>query len=430
MIIVKKLAVATLIAGSTIFFSGCNEPLTPPIKRTIDKALPSVESSSVKFIPDYTSVALEWGSVRDPRIEGYWIYRSNMNLDGTKMKRVAQINSRYSNHHLDEKLEPNMKYAYRITAVNAKGIESVETEPLLVQTLPLFESVSLIEAISDLPRQIKIQWRPHQSDRISHYILERLNPEKSEWKQIAKIDNRFIVEHIDKNLGDNQTHMYRLKAVTFDGIESIPSTIVTATTKPLPEHISELKATKDLPRKIQLTWGPSASSDVVAYNIYRSSSVDGSYSKIAKLNIDFNLFDDVVNEDGKIYFYKITTLDKDNLESKLEESKPEMGQTLDKPAMPYITLAQQHENKIILNWKAMDDRAVTYNIYKVKVESWTSSKETIIPSVDGLRFEDLDVARGIEYRYSIQSVDKYGLASPRSKESIIRLPALEKPAGQ
>jgi fibronectin type 3 domain-containing protein len=76
---------------------------------------------------------------------------------------------------------------------------------------------------------------------------------------------------------------------------------------------------------------------------------------------------------------------------------------------------------------AGDDRAVSYNIFKVRKSTWSRSEEKLIPNVEGLRFEDPDIARGVEYEYSIQAVDSNGLVSKKSEPTSLKLPKLEKP---
>ena len=92
--------------------------------------------------------------------------------------------------------------------------------------------------------------------------------------------------------------------------------------------------------------------------------------------------------------------------------------------MPQITLAMIEGNKMILNWIATDNRTVSYNIYKISKENWVSSNEVLIPYVTGLRFEDPDVVRGIEYGYRLQSVDKNGLLSDTTDKSTLMLPKI------
>ncbi|MEA3513220.1 MAG: hypothetical protein U9R37_06425 [Campylobacterota bacterium] len=415
----KKLIVNTLLIGSLIVFSGCEKKPNTPIKPKIDNSLPVVDAKYIKMIPDITAVALEWKKIDISKAKGYHIIRADMQKDG-KFKRVATINNKYTTHYLDKDLNPNSKYGYKIALHSLEGFEGVASKTVAISTLPNMKSVSLIETIDGLPRQIKILWRPHHSSRVSKYIIERTSPTQPKWKQIAVVEDRYNVEYIDDDLGDNDIYMYRIKVVTFDGIVSDSSEISRGTTKPLPTQIKKLKASEKLPRKIQLSWDKSDTKDVVSYNIYRSNSANGSFSKIHKASIKHNMFDDTISDDGKLYFYKITTVDKDGLESKIEDIKPIMGSTLDKPKMPKVTYIGIQDNKVVINWVASDDRTVAYNIYKVTKDGW-SAKEKVIPNIKDLRYEDSDVVRGIEYGYSIQSIDKHGLTSAKTPESLQKL---------
>lgn len=425
----RKSITSILSVGLIVLFSGCQQTISTPAKPKIDATLPVVETNFIKHIPDINAIALEWKKIDIPQAAGYYIIRADMQEDG-KFKRVASIDNKFVTHYLDKDLNANSKYGYKIALFTQRGFESRASDALIVSTLPNFESVSLIESISNLPRQIKILWRPHSNSRVSEYIIERTSPTKAKWEKLATIENRLNVEYIDEKLDDNQIFMYRIRAVTFDGIVSNFSAITSATTKPLPGQIKELVATTELPKKIQLAWGKSATKDVVAYNIYRATSATGSYSKIYTARANDNRFDDVISEDGKIYFYKITTVDKDNLESEIKEVTPVMGSTLSKPRMPQMTLAMIEGNKMILNWVSRDDRTVSYNIYKISSESWVNSKEILIPNVTGVRFEDPDVVRGVEYAYRLQAIDKHGLLSETTDKSTLMLPKIVEVKGQ
>jgi len=421
----KKLLYTISLIVLITLFSGCTKQLTTADKPKIDPNLPVVDSNYIKMIPDINSVALEWKSIDVVGAKGYYLIRADIQ-EGGPYKRVATIKNKYTTHYLDKDLKPNSRYGYRLALVMEDGREAPASNVVEVQTLANLESVSLIETISDLPRQIKILWRPHSNLRVEKYIIQRSLPTKSKWKTIKTVKDRLKVEYIDDELGDNKTYLYRVKVKTFDKIISNPSVISQATTKALPGQISGLQATTKLPRKIQLSWGESPTIDVVSYNIYRATSATGYYSKITTAPATHNRFDDIIKADGKIYFYKITSVDKDGLESKKEELSPTMGSTLSKPAMPKVTLAQIQGNKLILNWQAGDNRKVTYNIFKKSKSGWISAgKTTVIPNVSGLRYEDHDVVRGVEYTYSMEAIDEYGLISKRSKEVTSKLPKLE-----
>jgi len=419
----KKSITSIFSVGLIVLFSGCQQSANTPLKPRVDKGLPIVSKTSMKYIPDMTAIALEWKKIDVAAAAGYYIIRADMKENG-KFRRIKTIHNKYVTHYLDTGLEPNSKYGYKISIMTKKGYESSASQTLFASTLPRYNSVSLIESISGLPRQIKVLWRPHPSERVAEYIIERRSPTQSKWKEIARVENRLNVEYIDENLGDNEIFMYRIKTRTFDGIYSKYSQTTQATTKGLPSHITQLEATRNLPQIIRLSWGKSRTKDIVAYNIYRSSSATGSFSKIATAPVVHNRFDDAINKDSVIYFYKITTIDKDGLESRKNDIAPTMGATLSKPRMPQITLAMIEGNKMVLNWIAGDNRAASYNIYKTSKGGWSDSRNITIPNVQGLRFEDPDVVRGVVYGYRLQAVDKNGLASDITNESTIKLPKI------
>lgn len=423
----KKLTTSLLLAGSVLLFSGCEKTIdTPEKKPRIDVNLPMVDYKSIRSISDYKSIALEWKSIPKVESKGYYIYRSDMQKDGKKFVRVATLENKYVTHYLDKGLTENSKYAYAFAVIGNNGSESRPSQAISISTLPNLEAISLVETVSGLPRQVKVLWRPHPNPRVNEYVVERTTPTKSKWETLATVQGRYNIEYIDNDLGDNEIYKYRVKAVTFDDIVSIDSQIVTGTTKPLPKNIPSLSATTKLPRMIKLNWKKSPTKDVVSYNIYKSSTVDGSFSKIASAPAAHNVFEENIVEDGKIYFYKITAVDKDGLESLLKDNKPVMGATLERPRMPQITLSQINNETVILNWVAGDDRAVSYNVFKVTQDGWASSEAKKIPGVVDLRFEDPDIVRGVVYKYSIQAVDEHGLVSEKTKESSMELHPLPK----
>jgi len=214
---VKKSIKSILSIGLVVLISGCQKDLTTPEKPKIDESLPMVDYSSIKHISDINAIALEWKKIDIPRAAGYYIIRADIQEDG-KFTRIATVKNKFTTHYLDNNLNANSKYGYKISLMTKKDFESRASDTLLVTTLPNLESVSLIESISDLPRQIKILWRPHSNPRVSKYIIEKTSPTKAKWEEIATIENRLNVEYIDEDLGDNEIFMYRIKSVTFDGI--------------------------------------------------------------------------------------------------------------------------------------------------------------------------------------------------------------------
>ena len=424
----KKLIQSILLVASIILISGCttNNLSVPTSKPKIDENLPTIDSTTIKMIPDMQSIALEWKGESIPQTKGYYIYRANLQVDGQKLTRVAHIDNKYVSHYLDDNLEPNTQYTYSISTKGVNGTESRASQSDVIQTKPRFESVSFLTAINQLPKQIKILWRPHSNQRVSKYIIEKSTIKTAKWRKIATVRQRLQVEYIDDNLKDNTEYSYRIKAVTFDGIESQPSAIVTAVTKPLPKPVSNISATMDLARQIRLSWIPLEDvSDIAFYQIYSSNNKITFFQTLAQAAPTDDTYIDTLNTDGKVRYYKIVTVDKDELES-TRDVEPTLGQTLDAPAKPIITLAQIKGEEAILNWIPNDNRTVAYNIYKTTQENLFSGKEIAIKNITDVRFEDKDIVRGITYKYSIQSIDENGLTSKKTLPATLVMPKLDK----
>lgn len=66
---------------------------------------------------------------------------------------------------------------------------------------------------------------------------------------------------------------------------------------------------------VDLRWGPSSSSGIVGYNVYRSNSADGTFRKLnASLDASTEYADSSVTA-GDTYFYVVTAVDSQNVES-------------------------------------------------------------------------------------------------------------------
>ncbi|HEX5329406.1 fibronectin type III domain-containing protein [Sulfuricurvum sp.] len=387
-------------------FSGCTTQPAPQKTVTIDSTLPTPSLNG--FIADITSIAFEWKPLEDQRVSGYYIYRNTPGAEDQKLQRIATIDSRFATHFVDSDLKPASEYQYRFSAITKNGTESVASETMLVATQPMIAPVSFFQAVGNMPRSAKLLWRPHPNGKINGYIIERQDATDQKWNPIATITGRLNAEFIDHDLKDSQVYHYRIKATTFDKLTTEASEMSKVITKPLPPEIRNITSTNDMPRAIKLSWEPSTISDLSHYNIYRSSTPNGSFEYHVKL--ETTTFTDNITEDGKFYFYKITAVDKDGLESLLS-SVATQGSTLSKPQTPIA-----YEGKIVnkaaeLQWKNTDPRTISYTVVKTTKTSWITRETIDINNITGTTFRDTDIKPDTGYLYEIVSVDKNGIRS-------------------
>lgn len=410
MIVCKKIGLLSFLA---LLISGCATSNTP----MMDSTLPRVEN--VRTLSDISSVAFEWDISKDPRVAGYRIYRSDPKSGDSKPKPLGdRVGDRYTTHYVDRDLAPNSIYYYQLVTIDKEGRESERTAPIQVQTANL-EPVVFVQAISNYPRRVKILWRPHDNPRVSGYIIERSDLSKLEFTKIAEIDNRLQAEYIDTDLKDNAVYRYRVLAKTFDNHTSAPSQVVEAKTKPLPQQVQGLVATMNLPKQIRLTWIPNSEPDIKEYVIYRSPYQTYLFMGIARVR-GGNEYIDNVNEDGKTYFYKVTAVDKDGLESEMP-SFAVVGATLSPPLAPYLTSATIQDNAVVLRWKKSDNRAASFIVVKKTADIFDTKTVRFTNIIDEF-FVDRDIIPGVKYLYSVIAVDENGIASSPTKDAELLLP--------
>ena len=387
-----------------LFIAGCAVSPKPKVIKNLktDSRLQTVELTQHGVIADMNAIAFEYKKIEDENVDGVYVYKYSIDTNDSRDKNSIYkvINNRYATHFVDDKIVPNSRYIYRFATFNTQAkSQSLLSEKIRVKSLPVLHSVTWLYGISNMPRSAKIIWRPHPNMRVKSYIIERKRDK--DFKQIAKIDGRLNAEYIDENLLDGAVYFYRIKVQTFDNIISTPSKIVRVKTKPLPTVIKNFNATTNLPRVISLKWSKADSDDFKRYYLYRSSKEDGKFELIAKLYN--NKFVDKIDEDGKVYFYRLSVVDKDNLESRYVQTK---GSTLEKPKAPKLVDLKLKNSKIYLTWIALDGRAKSYIVVRREKVGLFDEVVKRYEDIKLQEFLDSDFKYDTEYSYEVYAVDK------------------------
>ena len=399
-----------ILLSALLLLSGCQKGVNLPQQKSQDATLAKV--GDLKFIPDFGAIAFEWTPVTDTRVNAYALYRSNPEKNDGKLYFVKKINDRYSSHYVDTKLKPNTKYNYTIFSLRQDGVRAASGTSVNATTLPHLESVSYFVTVDNLPRLAKLIWRPHTNQRVSSYKLERKEISKPEWKNIATINNRLQAEYIDKGLKDNNIYYYRLKALTYDKILSLPSKTVTVSTKPLPSPVQNIQASRNLSKRIEVTWAKSIQEDVTHYNVYASEDNDKGFKKIA--STQETKYIENISRDGIQRFYKIIAVEKNGLEGS-KNLLSTAGNTLVPLIAPAFTESLIMNSEVHLKWKNSDARTQRYVLIKTTKENMFKSKVQQI-NINTLQtsFTDPQVLPGVTYEYKIVALDKFDIPSEPS----------------
>lgn len=407
-----------LFSLNTLFFSllflllnGCSNAVFNA-NPTINTNLPPPRD--IRVLSDVNTIAFEWGLVQDSNVIGYNIYRKEANAQD--FEKIATLNSRFNTHYADKKLKSNTQYTYHFTTFDKDGNISPYSAAITAKTLSI-SAIPYAQAIGNYPRKVKVIWSPHQDPRVVGYIIQRKD-KNGAWKEAGNIKSRLLVEFLDTNLEDGTTYTYQVLAYNAENSLSLPSPVVSATTKPKPIPITNFSATLNEPKQITLKWDLHPNEEVVSYKILRSGIISSFFTTLATLPSNTNIYQDATKKDGGKYQYKIIATDKDGIDSL--ESGPVTGATLQVPNTPNITYAQIENGAVIIRWLPTDDRAKEYLVYK---------KDSIFPT-ETLRYNkvltpefiDREIKAGEKYYYRVSAIDANGLESKPSEEITLSLP--------
>ena len=407
----KLWILTTLCTASLLIISGCATKPTPKKEANVDTTLPLVELTQNGTVADMNAIAFEWKSIEDPRVKGIYVYKLSNDIVGQNDDYYDTVDNKYTTHYLDSKVKPATQYSYYFKTFSDKA-ESLKSKLAVVTSLAPLDSVAWIHSTQNMPRSAKIIWRPHSNEKVTAYVIERKTLEEDKWEKLATVNGRLNAEYIDQDLKDNYVYKYRIRVVTYDNIISKPSKVVKVVTKALPPEVSNIQASRNLPKEIKVTWDKSSAKDFAQYYVYRSQRVNGDYELIAKL-IN-NYFTDKVNEDGKQYFYRVSTIDKDGLESQHNENSIQ-GLTLVKPNAPVILEVKLVNNKVVLVWSKIDPRTVKYIISKRYKKGWFDELTQDF-KVSGTKFIDSNIEPDVTYHYKIYGIDSNSIQSEPSLE--------------
>ena len=401
---------------ATLTFSGCGAKPKPKKEAVVDSSLPKISLTRSATKSDMKSIALEWKKVEDKRVKGIYIYRESMDENLTQIDSYYEtIDNRFSTHFLDEDVKPGNRYNYYFVTYS-EDAQGERSEVYQAATKPVLDSVTWIYAANGMPRSAKIIWRPHTNKLVNAYEIQRKSFDEEEWSVIAKVKGRLSAEYIDRDLKDNYTYQYNVRALTYNGITSKPSAIVKSITKDLPPIVTNLQATSDIPKKIKLTWDKSIDEDFAYYKLYRSKKPDSGFDLLAKLVR--NDFEDLTKIDGDKYFYIVTAVDKDGLES-LQQSHSTQGMSLSKPLPPAVVDAKLVNNKVVLKWRKNDLRAKSFVIRKKYKQGLFNTVVDEFKDIRTKTFEDSAINPETTYYYEVLAADKNGIVSEPSIEVVI-----------
>jgi len=190
------------------------------------------------------------------------------------------------------------------TAIGTGAVNvNVEGKSVQIPFTIVFGNVSSIKTKPTSYKTIKVYWSKVAG--ASGYVVYRSTKSTSGFKAIKTITSGSTVSYSNTNLKLGNTYYYKVRPYrTVDGskVYGQYSTAVKQKVQPAPPAISSVKRTAY--NKLKITW--KKVSGASGYRIYRSTSPNGTYKKIATVRSSKKLYyTDKKRTCGKTYYYKV-----------------------------------------------------------------------------------------------------------------------------
>jgi fibronectin type 3 domain-containing protein len=274
-----------------------------------------------------------------------------------------------------------------------------------------------LRAHSGAFRRIPLQWDPMLDLEVGGYLVEVADAADGFFAPLVPVWGRghlaIVAGEPLAPLGDGETRYFRLRAFAPDGrLSPQASTVVVATTAPLPDAPIGLRAYSRQPREVPLAWRVSEDASVEGYRLERSPGKDGPWQVVAELTDRYQTsFVDEGLGDLRVFYYRVAARNAGGAVG--PESQPVRAVTKPKPLPPLdLRLERQGLGVNQLGWEPnVEPDILEYRLYREEPEG-----QQLIASAprEQQRIVDTTVRAGEPAVYTLVAVDRTGLTSRSS----------------
>ena len=394
------------------------------------------------------SVQLLWEPPPGAMVAGYEVFRAASEAGPFSM--LAQV---AKTEYVDETVEKDTSYYYKIRAYNDKGIQSEFSRVVDAKTAVTPNPPVILKTEGHV-RSISLLWSPGPGSgdrlRLKGYRLYRAKSEQGPYREVANlqstnlgdataaIDRLLKVSHLDKALGDSEEYYYRVTAFNEKDLESEFSRSVKGATLPT---VGAVAAEGDMIREIRLSWKPIDSPFIRGYYVYRSVADKENFVRIKRVDapsaVDRKI--EYADRDGLAdmtrYRYRITAVEE--TETETSPSAEASAVTRGKPPVPEEFKASGGlVKRVDLSWKASNAAEVEgYKLYGAKEKEGELLLLKTLPGRQTDRYSDNSrgydkLEDGAAYRYRLTSYNRVDVESEAAPAVTVRTkPRPEKISG-
>lgn len=340
-----------------------------------------------KIIPAGTgALQLSWSSTKKP--QGYYLYRAES--ENGKYKKIATIAGAKSATYTDTGLTNGTTYYYKVRGYTSKGNGSLSSA---IAAYPL-ETGAITSVKANGSGKLSIRWTAVAGAQ--RYELYRSTEENGLYTPLQEVNGTTTYQ--DATVTNGTNYYYKVRAVaaqndvTGYGEFSQPFMGVSIATARIRKVTSQENGT------LLVTW--KAVKNAYRYQVYRSTSKNGTYTKLA--TVKKTSFEDTSAAGAQTYYYKIRTVNRINgVNGYGSYSAAKSGRLLNGTSISKIRTTAS--TKLKLTWKKAAD-AEGYKLYRSTSRNGKYQLIKTINSGKKTSYTNTKLTPGKTYYYKIQVI--------------------------
>ena len=355
-------------------------------------AIPAAPRVTIGNSSDSGKPKLTWAAVDGAA--KYEIYRSTQQSTGFTL-----LGTTTSTNYVNTGAAVGKTYYYKVRALNvdgAAGAYSSTVSGAAKAVAPAAPTVTMTYSDSGKP---KLTW-----SAVSGAASYRVYRSESRGTGYSLLGTTTSTSYVNTGAAVGKTYYYRVKAVNSAGTSAY-SNIVSGTARtPAPAAPVLKGGTSSASGKPQLTWA--AVDGAAKYDVYRSNSADGTFSKVG--STDKTTYVNTGAVQGVTYFYKIRAVGASGASGFSNTVAIHVAGVIKAPAAVVLSGIKADAAGITVTWKTTAN-ADTYNV--LRRDASNTAWKVIARGVSGTSYKDTTVARGVMYSYTVQGVAADGVTT-------------------
>ncbi len=315
----------------------------------------------VQIVERDQGLELSWPVSPETDLAGYAIYRS-VNSDDDFERLNDELQDPINTVFVDSLVQEGNTYFYRISAIDNSGNEgkkSANAMRYISDNTPPSAPETLSAIVAEDNSTVRLSWgeydRPVDFRRFIVLRRKISGSTNVSYSQISE-DELISTLHVDRGVGGARFEegvFYEYGVVVADSARNFSDT--TFTTLQIPD-ITPPNAPVNVIAdniggvRVDLTWSPSPSGDVVQYNVYRRGGEDESVL-LSSTEKNRRIIRDENVQTGIEYIYAVSATDSLGNEGDVVESSPVRVRNYDPPRKVRNVQIYSSENGVDITWE-------------------------------------------------------------------------------